>query len=234
MKKFFGILGGMGTLATTNFLVEMNKRHFPENDQDYFNYILMNHADIPDRTEYILDPTKPNPVEAVIEDVHMLNLLKPEFIIMPCNTIHYFFDDIQKETDIPILNMIDLTVDYIAERYQGAKKVGLFATEGTHQSRIYENRLVEKGYQVVLPDRALQDKINKMIYYYIKERSHLFFPLYYEILEDFKNCGADIVLLGCTEVSLMNSEDEEQRYPIVDAEKVLLDKTIALAKELKA
>ena len=52
MKKFFGILGGMGTLATTNFLVEMNKRHFPENDQDYFNYILMNHADIPDRTEY--------------------------------------------------------------------------------------------------------------------------------------------------------------------------------------
>jgi len=85
-----------------------------------------------------------------------------------------------------------------------------------------------------LPDRELQDKINKMIYYYIKERSHLFFPLYYEILEDFKNCGADIVLLGCTEVSLMNSEDKEQRYPVVDAEKVLLDKTIALAKELKA
>jgi len=234
MKNFFGILGGMGTLATTNFLVEMNKRYFPENDQDYFNYILMNHADIPDRTEYILDPTKPNPVESVIEDVHMLNQLKPNFIIMPCNTIHYFFDDIQKETDIPILNMIDLTVEYISEHYKSVRKVGLFATEGTLQSGIYENELLEKGYQVVLPERVLQDKINKLIYYYIKERSNLFFPLYYEILEDFQTCGADIVLLGCTEVSLMNSHDEQRCYPVVDAEKVLLSKTIVLAKQLKA
>lgn len=234
MKNFFGILGGMGTLATTNFLVEMNKRYFPENDQDYFNYILMNHADIPDRTEYILDPTKPNPVECVIEDVHMLNQLKPEFIIMPCNTIHYFFDDIQKETDIPILNMIDLTVEYISEHYKSVRKVGLFATEGTLQSGIYENALLEKGYHAVLPERVLQDKINKLIYYYIKERSNLFFPLYYEILKDFQTCGADIVLLGCTEVSLMNSHDEQLCYPVVDAEKVLLHKTIALAKQLKA
>ena len=116
MKKFFGILGGMGTLATTNFLVEMNKRHFPENDQDYFNYILMNHADIPDRTEFILDPTKPNPVEAVIEDVHMLNLLQPEFIIMPCNTIHYFFDDIQKETN-QFIEFFKKELDILRQEY---------------------------------------------------------------------------------------------------------------------
>lgn len=61
MKNFFAILGGMGTLATTNFLLELNSRHNPTKDQDFFNYILFNHAEIPDRTTFILDHSAPSP-----------------------------------------------------------------------------------------------------------------------------------------------------------------------------
>lgn len=110
MKNFFAILGGMGTLATTNFLVELNKRHTPTKDQDFFNYMLFNHAEIPDRTSYILDHSAPSPLPALLADIEQLNVLKPDFIVMPCNTAHYFINDLVNATSIPIINMIKETV----------------------------------------------------------------------------------------------------------------------------
>ena len=75
MKNFFAILGGMGTLATTNFLVELNKRHQPTKDQDFFNYVLFNHAEVPDRTTYILDQSAPNPLPVLLEAIAKINIL---------------------------------------------------------------------------------------------------------------------------------------------------------------
>ncbi|MDD7044165.1 MAG: aspartate/glutamate racemase family protein, partial [Peptoniphilaceae bacterium] len=69
MKNFFVILGGMGTLATTNFLNDMNKIYRPESDQEYLNYLVFNHASIPDRTAYILDKSKENPFDYLKEDI---------------------------------------------------------------------------------------------------------------------------------------------------------------------
>ena len=94
MRDFFTILGGMGTMATESFVRQLNKRTPTHADQDYLNYILYNHATIPDRTAYIPDRSKPNPIPLLQEDIRQQNILQPSFIVLTCNTAHYFFDDL--------------------------------------------------------------------------------------------------------------------------------------------
>lgn len=91
MENFFSILGGMGTLATESFVRILNRRTQTHKDQDYLNYVLFNHATVPDRTAYILDNTLENPVPYLMDDIEKQNLLKPNFIVLTCNTAHYFF-----------------------------------------------------------------------------------------------------------------------------------------------
>ena len=65
---------------------------------------------VPDRTSWILDHDQESPVPVLVEDVKQQSLLQPEFFVLICNTAHYFFKDLQAETEIPILNMLEETV----------------------------------------------------------------------------------------------------------------------------
>ena len=84
MRHFFSIIGGMGTEATESYIHLLNQRTPASNDQEYLNYILVNHATVPDRTNYILDNTKPNPLIPLKEDIKQQSQLKPDFFVIPC------------------------------------------------------------------------------------------------------------------------------------------------------
>ncbi|MDK8502001.1 amino acid racemase [Aerococcus sp. UMB1112A] len=224
MKHFFGIIGGMGTVATTNFLEEMNKLYRPESDQAYLNYILFNHATVPDRTAYILDHNQASPVEPLIEDIKQIESLGPDFLAIPCNTAHYFFDDLQAATDLPIINMLTLVEEALAD-HQG-EKIGICATKGTSQSGLYHRTIERAGCQPLAPDEALQEKIMTLIYDQVKNQALADLSLYEEILSDFMDQGASAVILGCTEVSYVNSHDPKKAFPIIDAEKLLVAEVV--------
>ena len=113
MQQFFTILGGMGTLATESYVRLLDKRTPIHRDQDYLNYLVVNHATVPDRTTWILDHSQPDPNEALIEDIKQQSLLNPAFFVLICNTAHYSFDKLQAATEIPILNMLQETVNEI-------------------------------------------------------------------------------------------------------------------------
>ncbi len=236
MENYFVILGGMGTLATTNFIMELNNRHRPTKDQDFFDYILFNHAEIPDRTAYILDHSVTSPLPAILEDIEKINQLNPEFIVIPCNTAHYFMEDFKKATSIPIIDMVHETVKAIpsmAHSKNSKMKIGIAATQGTLESKLYQGELLSEGYELILPTRALQNKIDELIYSFVKKQGIMNLTLYEEILKEFKRLGNDVTLLGCTELSLINSHDPIKKYPVIDAEKILLDRTYERAQELK-
>lgn len=237
MKNFFAILGGMGTLATTNFLNEMNRRYHPDSDQAYLNYLLFNHATIPDRTDYILKRSQANPATALLEDIRQVAPLQPDFMVIPCNTAHYFFDELQASTDVPIVNMLELVGRQLKVLGKG-KKVGLFATAGTAKSGLYEKVAKEAGWELIVPDETLQGKITQLIYDDVKVRATANLELYENILQSFEDLGASTTILGCTEVSYVNSQDELKRFNIIDAEKLLVSETVKLGirtqKEKKA
>ena len=233
MRDFFTILGGMGTMATESFVRQLNKRTPTHADQDYLNYILYNHATVPDRTAYILDRTKPNPVPVLQEDIRQQNILQPSFIVLTCNTAHYFFEELQKETKIPLLHMPKEAVKQIkADQVTG--KVAFLGTEGSVKAGVYERELINQGIDYLIPDKNLQAKINHLIYHDIKENDYINMDLFFEILADTKTLGCEAVILGCTELSLVAEYiTQEHDYIIYDAQSILVDRTIEHALALR-
>ena len=229
MENFFSILGGMGTMATESFVRLINHRTKASKDQEYLNYVLFNHATVPDRTAYILDREQESPMPYLLDDVEKQNLLKPNFIVLTCNTAHYFFDELQAATEIPILHMPREAANELV-RQNTTGKVAIRGTEGSMKAGIYEKEVRQLGFEAVIPDAQLQAKINHLIYHDIKESDYLNKELYYEILaEAVARFDCEKIILGCTELSLMQEYVGENEYPVIDAQSILADQTIARA-----
>ena len=232
MEHFFSILGGMGTMATESFVHLLNERVVTHKDQDYLNYVLFNHATVPDRTAYILDATNDSPLPYLLDDIEKQNLLKPDFIVLTCNTAHHFFDTLQAATPIPILHMPKEAVKEVLKQKE-VGKVAFFGTTGSVKAGIYETQMRQAGLEVYLPTEKLQDKINHLIYHDIKENDFLNQSLYVEILKDAVDAGCKQIILGCTELSLMEASFGQHDYPVIDAKSVLVDRTIERALALR-
>ena len=230
MQKFFTVLGGMGTLATESYMRILDQRTPTNRDQDYLDYIVVNHATVPDRTEWILDHQKQSPVSFLVEDVQQQSLLKPEFFVLICNTAHYFYKDLQAVTEIPILNMLEETVKAIKTIRPDAKKVGLLATPGTIESGIYDHYIQEAGYQEIKPTAEILAATEDLIYHNIKEAGHSDGAKYHELVRKMiEEQGADVIILGCTELSYAEEMNPETTYPVADSQSIIADRTLELA-----
>ena len=106
-----------------------------ESDQEHINMIILSHATMPDRTQAILTGNKLPFLKAITQDARDLEMLGVENIAIPCNTSHYFLEDIQKSTSVPIINMVEESVRYVVEAHPKVKKIGIMGTDGTMQAK---------------------------------------------------------------------------------------------------
>lgn len=173
MKHFFSIIGGMGTIATESYVRLINHRVKITKDQDYLNYILVNDAQIPDRTAFIKDHTKPNFFYDLKDDILGQAKLGPDFMLMPCNTAHYFYDELAALTDIPFLHMMRIAVHNFVDNYPNEDKIGLIATEGSIYDHLYVDELERVGKKAELGGPEIQPMVNELIYGNIKEKALL-------------------------------------------------------------
>lgn len=234
MKKFFTVLGGMGTLATESYVRLLDQRTPIHRDQDYLDYIVVNHASVPDRTAWILDHQKPDYNLDLIEDIKQQSLLKPAFFVLICNTAHYAFDKLQAATDIPILNMLDETVKEIKHVKPGAKKVGLLATRGTVEAGLYDQYITGAGYEEIKPTLEILDMTEDLIYHDIKEAGHSNGQKFHELVRKMvEEEGADAVILGCTELSYAQEMNPEKEFTVVDSQSTIVDRSLELGMKLE-
>lgn len=202
MKNFLGIIGGLGSLASSHLYQMIIKKTKVTSDQEHINMIIYNHATIPDRTAYILDNKKESPLPYLKEDIKELTNLGANLIIIPCNTSHFFYNELVKTTNVPILNMIEDTVKHIQERK--IKKVLILATSGTIKSRLYQNMCEKYKIDYIEPNETLQNNIMDIIYNNIKSGKMITKELLEEVLSEYKDI--DAYILGCTELSILKSE----------------------------
>ena len=164
MKNAVGVLGGVGPLATVYFMEMIIEMTDASKDQEHIDMLVSNHATIPDRTGFILGESSESPMDAMVEDAQMLETAGCSFVVIPCNTAHYFFEDIKNSVQIPVLNIIEETIDYAKK--QGSqrkipreiKKLGILATEGTISSGTYSFYGKPAGVECVAPDPGFQKK----------------------------------------------------------------------------
>ncbi|RHW45579.1 aspartate racemase [Bombilactobacillus bombi] len=235
MRDFFTIIGGMGTAATESYLRLLNQRTPTDCDQDFLDYILVNHATVPDRTSYILDRTKPSFYPALLDDVQQQSQLNPAFMVIICNTAHYFYEQLQQATTVPLLHMPRTAIATLKAQYPDIKRVGLIATQGTLADGIYEQELQQQNYDYTLGDKQLQADVMTLIYDNIKTKGVVDAPLYHQIIRRMQQeFGAEAVILGCTELSLAQEKAADHDALIIDAQSIIVDKSIELALKVRA
>lgn len=159
-----GILGGMGPEATADLYKNVVRLTPASKDQEHIPTVIFSLPQTPDRVASIMSGD--TAIYAYLrEGVQLLEKSGATCIAIPCNTVHYFYDYMDSQTDVPIIHMIKETVTEIKKEHPNIKRVGLLATSGTIKTRLYQNELEKRGYEIVVPDSAvITDNVMKAIY----------------------------------------------------------------------
>jgi len=157
-EKEVGILGRMGPGAAVNFLNKVIALTPAQRDQDHLRIIIDNNPKIPDRTEAILTKAK-SLFPILLETAKNLEKANADFIIIPSNTVHYFYEDLVTEISVPILHMMSEVVHAVSAPLPGCKRLGLIATNGTVASNLYQKQFRKLGVEVIVPDPQCQAKV---------------------------------------------------------------------------
>jgi len=201
LSKTLGIIGGMGPLATVELFRKIVCHTYATCDQDHIRVLIDNNTTIPDRTASIIGEGE-DPKKYLIESARKLQSMGANYLIMPCNTAHYFYQDIKKEIKIPFLNIIDETANFILNKYPQIKKIGLLATKGTCSSGVYDAVFSQYGIELIKPYEEDQKQVTDLIYG-IKEGTRVAnLTGFYETVETMEKHGVQLFILGCTELSV--------------------------------
>jgi aspartate racemase len=212
-----GILGGMGTQAGLDFCNKLAMLYRGKIDQEYPLFILYNKSNIPGRPESIGVQTKNfsdlprnaqnkikynKVLKSLLEGCKSLEKSGCKFIVVPCNTAHYWYEDLKKKIKIPIINMPKEVFIHAKNICKKNTKIGLLATEGTLKTKIYE-KLFENEYELIIPGDILQiNSVNKTIKHVkmgnIKLAEKSIKPAINYLIK--KNCKK--IILGCTELPI--------------------------------
>jgi len=188
----------MGPLATADLFTKIVSMTKASCDQEHLHVIIDNNTAIPDRTRAILSGGD-DPLPQLKASAARLKEAGADFLIMPCNTAHYFHGPLNEYSEIPVLNMLEETALFIKSR--GISRVGLLATDGTIQSGVYEKMLTKYGIEVLCPDAEGQKEVMSIIYDGIKAGNTSLSPEgFIEAGKKLLSRGAETLILGCTEL----------------------------------
>ena len=178
--KQLGIIGGLGPMATAYFFELITGMTFVESDQEHIPISIQSVPDTPDRTAYILDHAKPDPLPYLAKAGLALKEQGADYIVIPCVTAHYFYKKLCEQINLPILSLIEET----ALTFQRGKidKVGILATSGTIQSGLLQSALEEYKIEAIIPEEEQQEKVMKIIYNQLKAGKQPDMLLFQEVI----------------------------------------------------
>ena len=228
-EKIIGILGGVGPEATIDLFYKVIKFTPAKKDQEHLRIIVDNNPKIPDRTAAILGKGE-DPLLSLQETARNLEKAGADFIIIPCNTAHYYTSQIQESVNIPILNMIEETAKETHQRIPQIKKVGLLASIGTYKTKIYHQQFEKFNIEVISPEEKDKEEIMKAIYA-VKagDLSEEVKKNIISIAQKLIDKGAEAIIAGCTEIPLILKEGDVP-VPIIDSTRVLAEIAIRKAR----
>jgi aspartate racemase len=224
-NKKAGVLSGMGPEVTSEFIRRIMAITEAEKDQDHIPLIINHNPTIPDRTEAILHKGK-NPVPELKSSLELLVKAGADFIVIPCNTAHYYYEQMQKSVPVPIFHIIRETVKKSLFLKKGLKTAGLLATSATVKTGIYQKEFsAEKVKVKTLSEKLQQMVMNAIIDIKAGRNKSTAKDKMLQAGQELMNSGAEIIIVGCTEISLVVKQ-EDFKIPLVDSLQVLAEKTI--------
>lgn len=225
--KTVGIIGGMGPAATYDLGNKIIANTQAGSDQEHIHVIVDCNTNIPDRTAAILGGGS-DPVPEMIRSACRLEKMGAELLIMPCNTAHYFYDQIAAAVSVPLLHMPRETAAVLKQK--GVSCAGILATDGTGAAGIYDRVLEEQQIKPVYPSAENQRQVMRIIYERVKMGNMDFADIPTgEILQDLKHQGAEVLILGCTELPIAFKTIDCVGFELIDPTEILARAAVAFA-----
>ena len=226
MKQAVGVIGGVGPMATVYYMqrvIEMTKAGC---DQEHINMLVFNDCDIPDRTAFITEKSPDNPLPVMVEDAKRLEAAGCAFVVIPCNTAHYFYDELEQAVEIPVVNFVEESIRYAKARVQDLSCVGIMATTGTIVTGTYQKYAERAGLSFAVPDEDEQDLLMQIIYDGVKAGKPVPRADFDRVANHLRAKGAQCLILGCTELSVLKRDLPINDPDVLDSIDVLASETV--------
>jgi aspartate racemase len=237
-----GILGGMGTQAGLDFCNKLAILYRGKIDQDYPLFLLYNKSNIPGRPESIgihtgklSNKTNNNKskkkyelvLKSLVNGCKLLKKSKCKFIVIPCNTAHYWYDDLKNKIKLPIINMPKEVFTYAKKKCKKKSSIGLLATEGTLKTGVY-NKFFDKDYNLVFPNKSIQNSsVNKAIKLVKMGKVKLANKIIRRAIDYLIKKKCKKIILGCTELPIAIFAFKS--FKTIKSSKIFLDPNLILA-----
>jgi aspartate racemase len=231
-EKRLGVLGGMGPLASAQFMLRLTLLTPAERDQDHIPAVLWSDPRVPDRTSAKHDAGE-DPLPWLLRGIAGLRQAGCGAIAIPCNTAHGWYDQMQQAAGVPILHIVDAAAADLRRIAIGPGPIGVMGTAGTLSMRLYQDRLGRLGWECLVPTEAeMRSKVSPAIALVKANRvAEAYAPLA-EVVQSLAKRGARAVVLGCTEIPLGIQAGPWQtlEVPLVDTIDALARASIAWAR----
>ncbi|HUB12390.1 MAG TPA: amino acid racemase [Acetobacteraceae bacterium] len=230
--KVLGVLGGMGPLASAQFMLRLTSLTPAERDQDHIPTVLWSDPRVPDRTQGKRGDGD-DPLPWLLHGIAGLKQAGCSAIAVPCNTAHGWYDAMQEAARLPILHIVDAAAADLRRTGIGPGTIGVMGTQGTLDMRLYQDRLQRLGWTCMTPDRAEMDRLVSPAIAMVKaNRVAEAYPPLLEAANLLAARGATAVVLGCTEIPLgiQAGPQDALRAPAIDTIDALARAAIAWAR----
>lgn len=223
--KSVGIIGGLGPETTSEFYLDVVFSCY-QKDKTARPSIVIASVPLPYKIEedlIVRNEGTERYIPFLVEEAKRLEKSGVDFIVIPCNSVHVFIEDIRSAVKIPVLSIVEETVKFMKEN--NFKKVGIVSTSATIKNKLYEKAFQSNGILFETPNELEQEKMGKFIHNLVmgqqnnKDREELI-----KIIDSFENKQVDCVALACTDLQLLMPK--HQNLKIFDTMKILADATV--------
>ncbi|CAB3749334.1 aspartate/glutamate racemase family protein [Paraburkholderia humisilvae] len=220
-----GILGGMGPLATVDFMEQIIRLTGAARDQEHLPMLVANLPHTPDRSAAIIDGGA-DPLPALLEGIDLLNRNGVGVIAVPCNSAHHWYAQMRAHSAAPLLHIGEVCAAAIAPQ---VTRAAVLATRGALSAGFYQAALVARGIEPVLPDREPQECVSACIAAVKADRPGAAATHLSDVLDALSAQRIDAAVLGCTELPIAARELARPAFALVDSTLELARETVRYA-----
>ena len=228
-EKIVGVIGGMGPEATVDFMRRLIRSTPANDDSDHIRMIVDNNPKIPSRIKALIDGTGESPGPTMAKMAVNLAFQGAGVIVIPCNTAHFYYDEVSAAVEIPVLNMIDLTVEAVISENPEINTAGLLASDAVVKTGLYSKAFQDHSISLRIPSSRLQENLMSSI---LRIKRGYVGPEVRDALalaaHDLIKQGARVLLVACTELSII-ADGMGLGARVYDTSQVLAEATVRAA-----
>ena len=214
MTKRLGILGGMGPAASAEYITRLIQQTQANCDQEHIPFVLWNEPRTPDRSTSLRNGDD-RPLPYLLQGIQVLKDAGCNFIVIPCNTAHFWYDELIKFR-VPIIHIVDSVAYSLCDAEVNSGTIGIMGTQATIELGLYQNHLTD--WNCIVPSQEEMNDIVQPAIDLVKAgdmvKSHI---MLMSVVDSLIARGAKAVVLGCTEIPLAIRENNQNGRPLINS-----------------